>query len=65
MSRRIASLKESPCYQCGCTEECQYKITKNRELGDIRDVVFGNAEFDFHNCGIWIAVNAPRMVDES
>lgn len=63
MSRRIKSLKESPCYQCHCEWECDKKIKRNPVLGEIRDGVFGNADFDYHDCGIWIALNAPEMVE--
>lgn len=65
MSKRINYLYESPCYQCGFQYECYKKIENNLSLGDIKDSVFGNADFDFHDCGIWIALNAPKMVDES
>ena len=27
------------------------------------DLVFPNADFDYHECGIWIALNAPEMVE--
>ena len=63
MSRRIKTLKESPCYQCLCQNKCDKKIQKNLMLGAIRDGIFGNADFDYHDCGIWIALNAPEMVE--
>ena len=63
MNKRIQSLSESPCYQCHCECECNKKIKHNPVLGEIRDGVFGNADFDYHDCGIWIALNAPEMVE--
>ena len=63
MSKRIDNLYESPCYQCGFQYECDKKIERSPKLGDIKDGVFGNAVFDFHDCGIWIALNAPEMVE--
>ena len=63
MNKRIQSLSESPCYQCHCEWECDKKIKHNSILGDIKDGVFGNADFDFHDCGIWIALNAPEMIE--
>lgn len=63
MSRRIKKLSESPCYKCHCEWKCNKKIKRNPILGDIRDGIFGNADFDYHNCGIWIALNAPEMVE--
>lgn len=63
MSKRVDNLYESPCYQCGFQYECDKKIERNPNLGDIKDSVFGNADFDFHDCGIWIALNAPKMVE--
>ena len=62
-SNRIRTLSESPCYQCGCQKKCSTRIKKNFKLGEIRDGIFGNREFDFHDCGIWIALNAPEMVE--
>ena len=63
MSKRINYLYESPCYQCGFQHECDEKIESNPHLGDIKDGVFGNADFDFHDCPIWIALNAPERVE--
>lgn len=64
MSKRISTLKESPCYQCGCMNECNKKISSNYKLQEIEDMVFPNADFDYHNCGIWISLNAPEMIEE-
>ena len=61
--RCIQNLKESPCYHCGCMEKCFKKVKKNVKFQDIQDNVFPNADFDYHNCGIWIALNAPEMVE--
>ena len=63
MSNRIRKLNESPCYQCGCMEECQDRIKRNFRLAEIKDGIFGNREFDYHECGIWIALNAPEMIE--
>ena len=62
-SNRIQRLSESPCYQCGCHKKCEQRIKNNNNIGEIRDSVFGNADFDYHDCGIWIALNAPDMVE--
>lgn len=63
MNKRITKLAESPCYQCGCSIECEMKISRNPTLDEIKFSVFANADFDYHNCGIWIALNAPEMVE--
>ena len=63
MSRRISSLSESPCYQCQCEWKCDEKIRKSPIIGEIKDAIFGKADFDYHNCSIWIALNAPEMVE--
>lgn len=63
MSKRISCLKESPCHQCGCIEECYKKIRRSPKLREIPDIIFGNADFDYHDCGIWIALNASEMVE--
>ena len=60
---RIKSLQESPCNQCGCSKKCAKKIRSNHKLSEIKDAVFGRADFDYHDCGIWIALNAPEMVE--
>ena len=63
MSKRIETLKESPCYQCGCQDKCLEKVRRSPKLMDICDMVIGNSEFDYHNCGIWVALNAPEMIE--
>ena len=63
MNKRITKLSESPCYQCGCEDECLLKTLRNPNLDEIRLAIFGNADFDYHDCGIWIALNAPEMVE--
>lgn len=62
-SNRIKKLSESPCYQCGCFIQCNKKIQRNMKISEIRDLIFGNAGYDYHDCGIWIALNAPEMVE--
>ena len=64
MSKRITTLEESPCYQCGCRVACGEKIKRSPVLGEIRDGMFGHAEKEYHDCGIWIALNAKEMVEE-
>lgn len=64
MAKRISSLKESPCYQCKCMEKCLEKISTNSKFQEIQDSIFANADFDYHNCSIWIALNAPEMIEE-
>lgn len=63
-SNRIQKLSESPCYQCQCKEKCSKKIKRSPKLQEIQDCIFGDATFDYHNCGIWIALNAPEMIEE-
>ena len=63
MSRRITKLAESPCYQCGCSIECEMKTLRNPTLDEIKLSIFANADFDYHDCGIWIALNAPEMIE--
>lgn len=64
MSKRITKLEESPCYQCGFLDACEEIINKSTTVGVIRDRMFGNANADYHDCGIWIALNAPEMIEE-
>ena len=61
--KRIKTLSESPCANCNCEVKCAMKINKSPKLQEIQDVVFPNADFDYHNCGIWIALNAPEMIE--
>lgn len=63
MSRRITKLSESPCYQCGCLEKCNKKCEENISFQSIQNSVFRIADFDYHRCGIWIALNAPEMIE--
>lgn len=63
MNRRITKLSESPCYQCNCSEQCEKRIEKNLILQEIQNSIFGIADYDYHRCGIWIALNAPEMIE--
>lgn len=65
MSKRISSLKESPCYKCTTAKECMQKIKRNPTLMSICDNIFGDADFDYHDCGIYIALTASTIIDES
>lgn len=65
MSKRITKLSQSPCYNCGCYNECEEKIKRTPIISEIKDNIFCNAEADYHDCGIWIALNAPDMIDET
>jgi len=65
MSKRISSLKESPCYKCTTAKECMQKIKCNPTLMSICDNILGDAEFDYHDCGLYIALTCPKMIDES
>ena len=62
-NNRIKNLQESPCYQCHCEQKCNKKIKNNIIFSEIRDGIFGNAEYDYHDCPIWIALNAPEMIE--
>lgn len=59
----MMKLEESPCYQCGCRVACDEKIQRSPVLGEIRDAMFGHAEKEYHDCGIWIALNAKEMIE--
>lgn len=59
----LKSLKDSPCYQCGCPERCDEKIERNLKFQEIQDWVFGKAGYDYHECPLWIALNAPEMIE--
>lgn len=63
MSKRIKYLWQSPCNQCGCDNECEEKIQGKNKMKDIKNAIFGKADLDYHDCGIWIALNAPEMVE--
>lgn len=60
---RITKLNESPCFNCGCDYQCDMKIEKSPAIGEIKDKMFGRKDLDYHDCGIWIALNAPEMVE--
>lgn len=63
MTKRIVRLSDSPCYQCECIEKCDKKSKNNFDFLSIKDVIFGNADFDYHDCPLWIALNAPEMIE--
>lgn len=60
MGKRISSLKESPCSKCGLSKKCEKKIKNYSRFSEIRDAIFGNADFDYHDCGIWIALKVEN-----
>ena len=64
--KKIKSLKESPCSNCGFVVQCNERIENSSQLQEIQDMVFPDAEYNYHDCPIWIALNAPEMfeVDE-
>ena len=64
MNKWLNKLTDSPCYKCGFMGRCYEKIDRSPNLREIQDAVFGNPNFDYHNCGIWISFSAPEMVDE-
>lgn len=61
--RKIERMSESPCSKCGYIIECSDKVKRVPRLDEVRGLVFPNADFDYHDCGIWIALNAPEMVE--
>ena len=63
--KRIERIEESPCSKCGYSTECDVKISKNYSLSTIKDFVFPNKEMDYHDCGIYISLTAPELIDES
>lgn len=63
--RKIERISESPCSKCGFIIECSNKIRSNCNLEVIKDMVFGNKDYDFKQCPLWIAFNCRELVDES
>lgn len=64
MSKKIKSVKDSPCWDCPVGYECSQKRIRNRNLDPIVDMVWDKADYDRKDCPIWIAINAPEMVEE-
>ena len=63
MNKYLQRLADSPCSKCGCVEICNEKIERVPKFQEIQDMVFGNAEYDYHDCPLWIALNAPEMME--
>lgn len=63
MCKRIYRLQDSPCYKCKMQKKCDSKISKSPRLSEVKDAVFGKADFDFHKCGIYVSLNAPELVE--
>ena len=61
--KRIDRISESPCSKCGQIVECSNRVRRNPTLAEICDAIFGNKEYDYHNCPIYIALTAPEMVE--
>lgn len=64
MSKRIEYLHESPCYQCGHMSQCNEKAQRIPAFKEIQDYMFANAELDYLDCPMYVALNAPEMVEE-
>lgn len=65
MSKKIESLKESPCYNCPMATQCENKIKRSPVVSVVRDYVYSKADYDFHNCGIYISLTTDDIIDES
>lgn len=63
MYQRIEKLSESPCSKCGSKKKCDKKLKKNDNFLDIKNQVFSDKNFNYKECGLWIALNAPEMVE--
>lgn len=62
--RRIESLSESPCSKCEVSDACDKRIDITPALSDIKYCIYGNKEYDYRECPIYIAVTSPDMVEE-
>lgn len=63
MSRKIEHLYESPCFKCGKMQDCDKKIANNLKFMEVMDSVMPQADYDYHNCGIWIALQGANNED--
>ena len=61
--KRIEKLNQSPCFKCGHDDECAKRITRNYKLGVIRDIVYGNRDYNYTQCPIRIALTVADMVE--
>lgn len=59
MGNRICKLSESPCYQCGVQQMC-YHLMHVTEYKNIKDQIFGNKDFNYINCPLYIAITGPK-----
>lgn len=63
MNKKISCLKESPCSHCGTKNKCDIKVSKNQRFQEIIDYVMPKADYDFHDCPLYIALTA-KVKDE-
>lgn len=64
MSEQV-KLKDIPCMVCNKGYDCEKKIERTPRIKEIKDVMMAKTDGQFEKCGIWIALNAPEMVDET
>lgn len=64
MSEQV-KLKDIPCMVCNKCRDCEKKIEQSPRIKEIKDVMMVRTDGQFEKCGIWIALNAPEMVDET
>lgn len=58
--QRIKFLSESPCWKCGKHRQCARKVKRYPPFQEILDYVMPKSDFDFHNCGLYIAIVADE-----
>ena len=64
MSKRIEHLSESPCYQCGMSKDCEEKVARCQVLQEIVDYVEPRADYDYHDCPLYIALTAKAKDED-
>lgn len=63
MYTRITKLSQSPCSQCQKKKKCSKKCKVNSSFLDIKNTIFKLNGFDYHNCGLYISLTAPELVE--
>lgn len=58
--RRINLLSESPCWRCGKHRQCASRVKRYPPFQEIVDYVMPKLGFDFHDCGLYIAITADE-----
>lgn len=56
-------LTDIPCMVCDRLCDCENKLERSPKLKEIKEMMLNRTDGRVDKCGIWIALNAPDMIE--